>query len=148
MKRNHSFYHTALLVSGLSMLLSVTGRITAHAGVRSSGVSNVNQAAASVPSTTQGQTQAQSQMSYESTQGGVGMNPYHNETSAAVQTSVATPFAQHGRLQVRGIELVDQSGAPFQLKGVSTHGLQWFPQYVSHESFVSLQSWGANAPQD
>ena len=64
---------------------------------------------------------------------------------SASQTTAATPFAQHGRLQVRGIELVDQSGAPFQLKGVSTHGLQWFPQYVSQESFASLQSWGANA---
>ena len=107
MKRNHSFHHTALLVSGvlgLSMLLSVTGGITAHAGVRSSGL-----------------------------------------PAASSQTSAATPFAQHGRLQVRGIELVDQSGAPFQLKGVSTHGLQWFPQYVSQESFASLQSWGANA---
>lgn len=59
-------------------------------------------------------------------------------TVSASQTTAATPFAQHGRLQVRGIELVDQSGAPFQLKGVSTHGLQWFPQYVSQESFASL----------
>lgn len=142
MRRNHSFHHSGVLMStmlSVSMLLSVITCGTAHAGVRSSGVSNVNQAAASEHTT------VMSQMSYESTQGGVEMNPYHNETSATSQTSAATPFAQHGRLQVRGIELVDQSGAPFQLKGVSTHGLQWFPQYVSQESFASLQSWGANA---
>lgn len=142
MRRNHLFHHRAVLMSAMlsiSMLLSVITCGTAHAGVRSSGVSNVNQAAASE------QTTVMSHMSYESTQGGVEMNPYHNETSATSQTTAATPFAQHGRLQVRGIELVDQSGAPFQLKGVSTHGLQWFPQYVSQESFASLQSWGANA---
>lgn len=31
----------------------------------------------------------------------------------------------HGRLQIKGSQLVDQYGEPIQLKGMSSHGLQW-----------------------
>lgn len=55
-----------------------------------------------------------------------------------------TAFGKHGRLSVDGVNLVDKSGNPIQLKGVSTHGIAWFPQYVSEESFETLRSYGAN----
>ena len=56
-----------------------------------------------------------------------------------------TPFALHGRLSVSETKLVDKNGNPFQLKGVSTHGLQWFPQYVSYETFQTVRDdWNAN----
>ncbi len=61
-------------------------------------------------------------------------------------TGMAEPFKAHGRLSVKGADLVDADGASFQLKGVSTHGLQWFPQYVSEDTFHTLKTdWGANA---
>lgn len=54
-----------------------------------------------------------------------------------------TPY--HGALSVKGVDLVDKSGQPYQLKGVSTHGLQWFPQYVNEDAFRTLRDdWGAN----
>ncbi|MEC4176486.1 cellulase family glycosylhydrolase [Adlercreutzia sp. R7] len=50
-----------------------------------------------------------------------------------------------GALQVQGSQLVDAAGNPVQLRGVSTHGLAWFPQYVNQPLFTELrQDWGAN----
>ncbi len=51
----------------------------------------------------------------------------------------------HGALSVKGTQLVDASGNPIQLKGVSTHGLQWFPDFVNYDAFKSLRDeWGCN----
>ena len=36
-----------------------------------------------------------------------------------------TPVATHGRLSVKGADLVDAKGRKFQLRGVSTHGINW-----------------------
>ncbi|MCR5466937.1 MAG: cellulase family glycosylhydrolase [Lachnospiraceae bacterium] len=56
-----------------------------------------------------------------------------------------TPFELHGKLNVSGTKILDQNGREFQLKGVSTHGLQWFPQYVNEETFRTIRDdWGAN----
>lgn len=50
-----------------------------------------------------------------------------------------------GRLHVEGTSIVDSSGSRVQLRGVSTHGLAWFPQYVNYEAFQTLRDdWGAN----
>lgn len=63
----------------------------------------------------------------------------------AFPAAAATPVAAHGKLSVKGSAIVDAKGKAFQLKGVSTHGLSWFPEYVSKESFKSLRDeWGAN----
>ncbi len=57
----------------------------------------------------------------------------------------ATPFATHGRLSVNGTQLTDQYGQPFQIRGVSTHGLQWFSQYNNQDAYETLRDdWGAN----
>lgn len=50
-----------------------------------------------------------------------------------------------GALRVDGTRLVDGSGSPVQLKGVSTHGLSWYPEYVNKECFRQLAGeWGMN----
>lgn len=60
-------------------------------------------------------------------------------------SAAATPLAEHGKLSVKNGRIVDSKGKDFQLKGVSTHGLSWFPEYVSKEAFQSLRDqWGAN----
>src|SRR5690606_12606507 len=38
----------------------------------------------------------------------------------------ATPVSDNGKLRVQGLQLVNECGNPVQLKGVSSHGLQWF----------------------
>ncbi|MCR5215524.1 MAG: cellulase family glycosylhydrolase [Lachnospiraceae bacterium] len=50
----------------------------------------------------------------------------------------------YGALQVDGRNLVNSKGETVQLKGVSTHSLTWYPQYVNQESFQSLKELGAN----
>lgn len=51
-----------------------------------------------------------------------------------------TPVGEHGRLQVESGRLVDQNGEPYQMHGVSTHGLAWFPEYVSEETFRTFRN--------
>ena len=61
------------------------------------------------------------------------------------KTEGGTPVANHGKLSVKGINLVDKNGNPFQIKGVSTHGIQWFPEYVNEDAFKTIRDeWGAN----
>ena len=56
-----------------------------------------------------------------------------------------SPYAEHGRLSVSGTKIVDQKGQTFVIKGVSTHGINWFPSYVNKSAFQSLRdSWGVN----
>lgn len=53
--------------------------------------------------------------------------------------------ADHGALKVDGVNLVDQNGDPIQLYGMSTHGMAWFPQFVSYDSFKTLRDdWNTN----
>ncbi len=60
-------------------------------------------------------------------------------------TAGATPVSSNGQLSVRGTHIVNAAGNTFQIKGVSTHGLAWFPQYVSKAAFQDLRdNWGAN----
>lgn len=55
------------------------------------------------------------------------------------------PVSQHGKLSVNGTNIVDKNGNIFQLKGISTHGLQWFPQYVNQEAFNYMRDeWKIN----
>lgn len=56
-----------------------------------------------------------------------------------------TSFDNHGQLSVKGTDIVDESGSKYQLKGVSTHGITWFPDYVNKDAFQSIRDdWDAN----
>jgi len=56
-----------------------------------------------------------------------------------------TPVENHGALSVNGTDIVDKDGKKYQLKGASTHGLQWFPDYVNKDTFRTFRDdWGAN----
>ena len=56
-----------------------------------------------------------------------------------------TPVSNHGQLSVNKANIVDESGNKFQLIGMSTHGLGWFPTAVSKNSFKVLRDdWGCN----
>ncbi len=50
-----------------------------------------------------------------------------------------------GKLSVEGTQLVDEKGEAVQLRGLSTHGLSFYPQYVNEAFFAQLrQEWKAN----
>lgn len=69
-------------------------------------------------------------------------------SSPAPAAPPSTPAAEPGiaPLHVEGTFLADPQGNTVRLRGVSTHGLAWFPDYVSEEAFRTLkEDWGANA---
>lgn len=50
-----------------------------------------------------------------------------------------------GILSVKNTQLVNNDGVPVQLKGISTHGLAWFSDYINEECFRELkEEWGIN----
>lgn len=57
---------------------------------------------------------------------------------------MATAFETHGALTVRGTQLTDKNGTPFQLKGPSTLGIVWYPEYINKAAFETVRDWGAN----
>ena len=51
----------------------------------------------------------------------------------------------YGALHVEGIHLAAEDGTLVQLRGISTHGLGWFPEYVNEEMIAQArQEWGCN----
>ncbi|MBQ4283835.1 MAG: cellulase family glycosylhydrolase [Lachnospira sp.] len=68
-----------------------------------------------------------------------------DDNSGSSDYTPATPPEAYGGLHVVGTKLVDSKGNEIQLKGPSTHGLSWFPQYVNYEGFKTFRDdWGAN----
>lgn len=50
-----------------------------------------------------------------------------------------------GKLSVAGTGLADKDGNAVQLRGISTHGIAWFPDYINYDSFRTLRDeFGAN----
>ena len=74
--------------------------------------------------------------------------PTKAPTAAPAPTSTpaasGSPVALHGQLSVSGTTIVDEYGEPFQLRGVSTHGIAWFPGYVNEDAFKTWEDYGAN----
>lgn len=49
-------------------------------------------------------------------------------------------------LKVKGTQLVNARGKKVQLKGISTHGMSWYPEYVNQKAFTQMKKkWGINA---
>lgn len=70
--------------------------------------------------------------------------PAASEDASEPARPLASPSTS-GALHVEGAQLVDATGEPVQLRGVSTHGLAWYPEYANQEFFTELkQDWGAN----
>ncbi|MCY9042537.1 cellulase family glycosylhydrolase [Bacillus inaquosorum] len=65
---------------------------------------------------------------------------------AAPEASAAeakTPVSINGQLSIKGTQLVNQDGKAVQLKGISSHGLQWFGDFVNKDSLKWLRDdWG------
>ena len=43
-----------------------------------------------------------------------------------------------GYLKVDGTQIKNQFNEPIRLKGVSSHGIQWFPKLVTKETLTTL----------
>nr|WP_315971349.1 cellulase family glycosylhydrolase [Paenibacillus sp. N3.4] len=59
------------------------------------------------------------------------------------QAAAGSVVSQNGQLRVSGSNLVNQTGQTIQLKGMSSHGLQWYGQFVNYDSMKWLRdNWG------
>jgi endoglucanase len=70
-------------------------------------------------------------------------------TSPAVTTppppTGTTPVAINGQLRVCGVNLCNQFNRPIQLRGMSTHGIQWFGSCYNNNSLDALANdWKAD----
>lgn len=123
-----------------------TSSVTESSVDSSSGESSVNEgnSSSSSASSSFGQS-SQSQQSQQSSQ--------QSEPSSS---SVFDPFnpakpaetgivSAHGQLFVKGTDIVDKNGDPYQLRGMSTHGITWFPDFVNENAFKTLRDdWNTN----
>ena len=66
-----------------------------------------------------------------------------NEAPAPAQT-VRGGVSENGWLQVKGTQLCNEAGEPVVLRGMSSHGLHWFPQYTNAQSVANTAAYGAN----
>lgn len=53
-------------------------------------------------------------------------------------------WGEQDRLRVDGVQLVDASGNAVQLRGMSSHGLRWFPEYINYAAIMTTKQHGAN----
>lgn len=60
-----------------------------------------------------------------------------NNNNQVVGNVVTNPS---GRLKVTGSKLTDAAGNAVQLRGISTHGIAWFPDYINAECFKELHN--------
>jgi len=87
---------------------------------------------------------------------GVALTSADAETSRAAARSAAsvpatpaprasTAVARNGRLRVCGVHLCNATGVPVQLHGMSSHGLQFFPDCLNRDSLAALRTdWKAD----
>ncbi|WP_240810668.1 glycoside hydrolase family 5 protein [Streptomyces tendae] len=62
-----------------------------------------------------------------------------------ITSRAATPVDTHGQLRVCGTKLCDRHGTPVQLRGMSTHGTQWYAQCLTDASLDALaHDWRAD----
>ena len=67
-----------------------------------------------------------------------------NDSFGKDSSGISTPSGS-GSLHVSGTQLVDSTGNPIQLRGISTHGLAWFPDYVNESCFSEFRrDWNVN----
>lgn len=66
--------------------------------------------------------------------------PVPTEPVQTVQGGVS----ENGWLQVKGTQLCNEAGEPVVLRGMSTHGMQWFGQFANAQSIRNTAAYGAN----
>ena len=62
----------------------------------------------------------------------------------APTTAVKGGVSENGWLQVKGSQLCNEKGDPVVLHGMSSHGMQWYPQYASAGAIRTTADYGAN----
>ncbi|MCR5791678.1 MAG: glycoside hydrolase family 5 protein [Lachnospiraceae bacterium] len=64
--------------------------------------------------------------------------------SEEYRDNCADGVSVHGRLRLEDGSLKDENGDVMWLRGMSSHGIMWYPQYTSFKSIRSTRDYGAN----
>ncbi|MGW5849051.1 cellulase family glycosylhydrolase [Streptomyces sp. NPDC055254] len=79
------------------------------------------------------------------TAGGPNIDHLSVDTGAVPPQPATTPVGVNGQLTVCGTKLCNQYGKPVQLRGMSTHGTQWYAQCLTGGSLDALaKDWNAD----
>ncbi len=71
--------------------------------------------------------------------------PAVQTAAQAADTADTARPSVNGRVHVEGAQLVDAAGKAIQLRGVSTHGLTWYPDYINKGLFRQIaDDWNCN----
>lgn len=63
----------------------------------------------------------------------------------AVDSETVAAPSKNGALHVEGTRLIGEDGKAVQLKGISTHGIAWYPQYINEDCFKQFcDRWNVN----
>ncbi|MFI6528860.1 glycoside hydrolase family 5 protein [Streptomyces uncialis] len=88
---------------------------------------------------------ANSQVSASEARDTAGQRPAPPAAAPGHRPARTTPAGTNGRLTVCGTKLCNRHGNPVQLRGMSTHGLQWYSQCVTNGSLDALaKDWNAD----
>lgn len=134
------------VMATLMISLLACSDITGVAEVVSEGNSDSTEVVSETESESETDTETSENTSEESDSEDETSEEVKEEASEENTTAESgTPFEMHGALKVDGTNVVDANGDVFQIAGVSTHGLAWFPDYVNKDAFMSIRDdWGAN----
>ncbi|MBT2439506.1 cellulase family glycosylhydrolase [Streptomyces sp. ISL-36] len=77
--------------------------------------------------------------------GGPNLDHLKVDTATAPPSTGTTPAAINGQLKVCGTKLCNTHGKPIQLRGMSSHGTQWYSQCLTGGSLDALaKDWNAD----
>lgn len=132
----------AIIVAGLAVTFAVLSKSGKHKeNVNAESTVNNEKQTGSVTETAKEIILASDGKAYKA---GEEIADSSEESTKAENAGIVTTVPT-GRLQVSGTKLTDESGNIIQLRGVSTHGISWFPDYVNYDAFATLRDdWGAN----
>lgn len=75
----------------------------------------------------------------------VALVPNLPATAATPAPAADTPVSRNGQLHVCGLKLCNQNNQPVQLRGMSTHGIQWYSSCIKTASLDALAfDWKAD----
>ncbi len=67
-------------------------------------------------------------------------SPENLSTATTIEPETAGIVTEHGQLSVSSLGIViDQNETTFQIQGISTHNLAWYPEYVNIDTFRKLR---------
>lgn len=66
------------------------------------------------------------------------------EAAKAKAAKKKNSLSDYGQLSVQGTKLCAEDGSPVVLRGMSSHGLAWYPEYTNYAALNTLRDYGAN----